>query len=111
MAVHGKMPQCLARSCHCRHRRAAPQQFEETLDAWMAEWHTYLCLDAPALAESDPDMQSVLDAAKAQVGGCRGLPVGLSGVPAVLVRARASACPVAGCKEQPWSPLSHPSQH
>ena len=43
------------------------QTFEETLDAWMAEFHTYLSLDAPALMEADPDKQSVLDAVKAMV--------------------------------------------
>ena len=43
------------------------QAFEETLDAWMAEWHTYLSLEAPGLDESDPDRQSVLDAVKATV--------------------------------------------
>jgi hypothetical protein len=43
------------------------QAFEETLDAWMAEWHTYLSLDVPGLAESDPDKESVLDSVKATV--------------------------------------------
>jgi exportin-2 (importin alpha re-exporter) len=44
--------------------------FEETLDAWMAEFHTYLTYDSPALAESDPDKQSVVDGVKAQVCEC-----------------------------------------
>lgn len=42
----------------------------------MAEFHTYLCLEAPALVEADPDKQSVLDGVKATVrpgaGGWRG---------------------------------------
>ncbi|GAB4819020.1 hypothetical protein N2152v2_006066 [Parachlorella kessleri] len=46
------------------------EAFEETLDAWMAEWHTYLSLEAPALDESDPDRQSVLDSVKATVCEC-----------------------------------------
>ena len=46
------------------------QAFEETLDAWMAEWHTYLTFDAPAsLAEADPEKESVVDGVKAQVCG------------------------------------------
>lgn len=48
------------------------QTFEETLDAWMAEFHTFLCLDVPALVEADPDKQSVLDGVKAQVGCAAG---------------------------------------
>jgi hypothetical protein len=36
----------------------------------MAEFHTYMTLDCPpALAESDPEKQSVVDAVKATVGG------------------------------------------
>jgi hypothetical protein len=46
------------------------QEFENSLDAWMAEFHTYMTLDCPpALAESDPEKQSVVDAVKATVGG------------------------------------------
>ncbi len=33
----------------------------------MAEFHTYLTYDSPALAESDPEKQSVVDGVKAQV--------------------------------------------
>lgn len=44
------------------------QAFEDTLDAWMAEFHTFLTLDAPALAEADPEKESVVDGVKAQVG-------------------------------------------
>ncbi|KAL4452248.1 hypothetical protein ABPG75_007910 [Micractinium tetrahymenae] len=44
--------------------------FEETLDSWMAEWHTYLTLEAPSLAEADPEKQSVVDAVKAGVCEC-----------------------------------------
>lgn len=35
----------------------------------MAEFHTYLTHDSPALAESDPEKQSVVDGVKAQVRG------------------------------------------
>lgn len=46
------------------------QAFEETLDAWMAEFHTYLSMDTPpALEETDPDKQGVLDGVKATVRG------------------------------------------
>lgn len=34
----------------------------------MAELHTYLTYDSPALAESDPEKESVVDGVKAQVG-------------------------------------------
>ncbi|PSC72253.1 Exportin-2 [Micractinium conductrix] len=44
--------------------------FEDTLDAWMAEFHTFLTLDAPALAEADPEKESVVDGVKAQVCEC-----------------------------------------
>lgn len=40
---------------------------EDTLKGWFAEFHTYLAYDNPALADKDPDKQSVLDAVKAAV--------------------------------------------
>ena len=47
----------------------------------MAEFHTYLTYDSPALAESDPEKESVVDGVKAQVGaeGCRVAQVGVGG--------------------------------
>lgn len=41
--------------------------FEDTLDAWMAEFHTYLTFEAPGLAETDADKESVVDGVKAAV--------------------------------------------
>ena len=41
--------------------------FEETLDAWMAEFHTLLGVSIPALAETDPEKESVVDGVKAAV--------------------------------------------
>ncbi|KAI3438113.1 hypothetical protein D9Q98_000554 [Chlorella vulgaris] len=46
------------------------EAFEDSLDAWMAEWHTYLTLDAPGLAEADPEKESVVEGVKAQVCEC-----------------------------------------
>ncbi len=41
------------------------QLIESQLDQWMAEFHTYLALpDNPALAEADPEKESVLDAVR-----------------------------------------------
>lgn len=45
-----------------------PQLFEGQLDAWMAEFHQYLSLpDNPALAESDPEKEGVMDAVRSAV--------------------------------------------
>lgn len=43
------------------------QEFEKTLDAWMAEFHTYLALSPPALPETDPEKETVIDAVKGAV--------------------------------------------
>lgn len=41
------------------------QLIESQLDQWMAEFHTFLAFpDNPALAESDPEKESVLDAVR-----------------------------------------------
>lgn len=46
--------------------------FEETLQDWMAEFYALLTLDAPSVAERDPDRESVVDALKATVRGWGG---------------------------------------
>ena len=43
------------------------QEFEKTLDGWMAEFHTLLTYDNPALAETDPERESAAEAVKAAV--------------------------------------------
>ncbi|KAK9829548.1 hypothetical protein WJX72_006417 [[Myrmecia] bisecta] len=43
------------------------EEFENTLDDWMAEFHTYLTYANPALAESDPEKESIVDAVKSAV--------------------------------------------
>lgn len=46
----------------------SPQLFEGQLDAWMAEFHTFLTLpDMPALVESDTEKESVVDAVRCAV--------------------------------------------
>ena len=37
---------------------------ESHLDSWMAEFHTFLTYENPALDESDPEKESCLDAVK-----------------------------------------------
>lgn len=44
-----------------------PQAFEETLDEWMSQFHGLLNLEAPGVAERDPEKEGVLDALKAAV--------------------------------------------
>lgn len=50
------------------------EAFEETLDAWMAEFHTYLTFESPllppVLPDADADQASVLDGVKAGVCEC-----------------------------------------
>ncbi|KAL6780583.1 hypothetical protein ACKKBF_B12565 [Auxenochlorella protothecoides x Auxenochlorella symbiontica] len=43
------------------------EAFEETLDGWMSEFHGLLVLEAPGVAEKDPEKQSVLDVVKATI--------------------------------------------
>lgn len=43
------------------------QEFEKTLDGWMAEFHMLLTYDNPSLAETDPERESPVEAAKAAV--------------------------------------------
>lgn len=43
------------------------QDFENTLDAWMAEFHTLLTFEASLPQGSDPDKENELDAVKAAV--------------------------------------------
>ncbi len=43
------------------------QDFENVLEQWMEEFHFFLTYDNPALAESDPDKESAVDAVKAAV--------------------------------------------
>ena len=43
------------------------QEFENVLDTWMEEFHFYLTYDNAALAEKDPDKESIVDAVKAAV--------------------------------------------
>ena len=43
------------------------QEYEAVLDKWMAEFHYLLTYSNPALAESDPEKESVVDAVKAAV--------------------------------------------
>lgn len=120
---------CLLPHAHLRPALAClpptPQAFEESLDAWMAEWHTYLTLDAPGLADSDPEKESVVDGVKAQVGAGGwgvGLPVGLVVVGGVLcmvgsVGGVGGSLPclqaLQGCRELPChgSHGSHGSSH
>jgi hypothetical protein len=56
----------------CRHGGQAAsaccvQDFENTLDAWMAEFHTLLTFEAVLPQGSDPDKENELDAAKSAV--------------------------------------------
>lgn len=48
-------------------RALLKQEFEAVLDQWMAEFHYLLTYDNPALAESDPEKESVVDGVKAAV--------------------------------------------
>ncbi|EIE27359.1 Cse1-domain-containing protein [Coccomyxa subellipsoidea C-169] len=43
------------------------EDFENVLDTWMEEFHFFLTYDNPALAEKDPDKESIVDAVKAAV--------------------------------------------
>jgi Cse1 len=43
------------------------QEFEKTLDDWMAQFHALLVYENAALVEADPERESALDAAKAAV--------------------------------------------
>ena len=82
------------------------QEFESSLDAWMAEFHTYMTLDCPpALAESDPEKQSVVDAVKATVGGW----VGGWGGPSERAERMLSVAPAAawGSMHRPQLLLPH----
>ncbi|KAA6426654.1 MAG: cellular apoptosis susceptibility chromosome segregation 1 [Trebouxia sp. A1-2] len=42
-------------------------EMEDTLAGWFAEFHTFMVYDNPALADSDPDKESSVDAMKAAV--------------------------------------------
>ena len=57
------------RAQRCAHAQAycGSQEFEKTLDAWMAEFHSLLTYDNAALAESDPERESAVEAVKAAV--------------------------------------------
>ena len=47
-------------------RMSGAQEFEKTLDAWMAEFHTYW-RSPIALPETDPEKETAVDAVKAAV--------------------------------------------
>lgn len=50
-----------------RKHPACKQAFEDTLGAWMAQFHSLLTYSNAALAEPAPDREGTLDAAKASV--------------------------------------------
>jgi hypothetical protein len=50
-----------------RQAAARAQEFEKTLDGWMAEMHALLTYDNPALAEADPERESAPEAVMAAV--------------------------------------------
>lgn len=56
--------QVLVVRCASAHRA---QDFEDTLDAWMAEFHTLLTFEATLPQGSDAEKGNELDAAKAAV--------------------------------------------
>ena len=43
------------------------QMMEGQLDEWMGQFHIFLTMEQPAVAESDPDKEGILDAVKAAV--------------------------------------------
>lgn len=49
------------------HLDGCAQEYEAVLDKWMAEFHYLLTYNNAALAESDPEKESVVDAVKAAV--------------------------------------------
>lgn len=49
------------------HASCSVQAFEDTLGQWMAQFHSLLTYNNPALAEKAADKESCLDAAKAAV--------------------------------------------
>jgi hypothetical protein len=50
------------------------QAFEDTLDGWMSEFHTFLTYDNPLAAAADEDSEGELDALKATVRSAACLP-------------------------------------
>ncbi len=91
------------RACGCKlgHAGSAPavraQEFEKTLDAWMAEMHSLLTYDNPSLAEADPERESAPEAVKAAV--CQNINLFMEARPGTRFapRAQAGRCPRGRC--------------